>query len=75
MWLITNLYVSVSAIVLIIRLFLAVLILYVNCESLMVYQNDEEKCITECELLTTAVSTPILLFQIASGLIGIFTEL
>lgn len=39
-WLITNLYVSVSIIVLIIRLFQAVLILYVNCKGLMVYQND-----------------------------------
>jgi uncharacterized membrane protein len=61
--------------VLIIHLFEAVLILYANSKSLMVYQNDEKKYITEGELLTTAVSTSIVLCQITSGLIGIFTEL
>jgi hypothetical protein len=75
MWLITNLYISVPIILLIIRLFQAVLILYVNCKSLMVYQNYEENYITERELLTTAVSTPIVLCQITSYLTGIFTEL
>jgi hypothetical protein len=74
-WVITNLYISVSITVLIIRLFQAVLILYVNCKGLMVYQNDGEKYITERELLTTTVSTPIVLCQITSDLIGIFTEL
>jgi hypothetical protein len=71
----TDLYGSVSTIVLITCLFQATPIVHVTCKGLTVCQINEGKFVTQSELMATAMSASIVLFQFTSGLTGIFAEL